>query len=100
MSSNRHWRSFESSSGGSFPIQSFRVVGGEESAEGAKETHPPIPHLERPFHFPAEIGMARRIDNIDLDSLIFDRRVLCHDGNPALPFQVNVVHDPFLDVLI
>ncbi len=59
---------------------------GQRALRGIDEEQHAINHLERPFHLPAEIGMAWRIDNIDLDSLIYDRRILCHDGNAPLPF--------------
>ena len=44
--------------------------------------------------------MARRIHNIDFDRFIMDGRVLCHDRDAALPFEIQVVHDPFRHALV
>ena len=73
---------------------------GQRPFRGIDEEQHAIHHLERPFHLPAEIGMARRIDNIDLDPLVFDRRILCHDRNAPLPLQVDIVHHPVLDLFV
>ena len=44
--------------------------------------------------------MSWRIDNIDLDALIFGGRILCQDGNAALAFNIVGVHDALLHGLI
>src|SRR5262245_47474665 len=38
--------------------------------------------------------MSRRVDNVDLNARVKDRGVLGQDGDPALAFEVQGVHDP------
>ena len=57
-------------------------------------------HLQHTFDFPAEIRMPRCVNDIDLGSLICDRRVLGKDGDASLPFQVAAVHDTFRHILV
>src|SRR4030043_1231046 len=73
---------------------------GQRALRGIDEEQHAIHHLQRPFHFSTEISMPWGIDDIDLDSLIFNRRILCHDGNAPLPLQVNIVHHSFLNLFV
>ena len=73
---------------------------GQRALRGVHEKQHAINHLEGPFHLPAEIGMARCIHNIDLDPLVYDGRILCHDGNAPLTLQGNIVHHPLPDLLV
>ena len=59
-----------------------------------------IHHLHDAFHFPAEIGMPRRINNVDVVILVFERGVLRLDRDSFFFFEVHRVHDAFLDLLI
>src|SRR4051812_25445839 len=44
--------------------------------------------------------MARRIDDIDVRAVPFDRRALGEDGDPTLLLKVVGIHRPFLDPLV
>ena len=59
-----------------------------------------IHHLHDAFHFPAEIGMTGRINDVDVVILVFESGVLRLDGDPFFFFEVHRVHDSFLDLLI
>ena len=54
---------------------------------------------QSPFDFTAEIGMARRIDDVDLHALVDHAGVLGPDRDPALTFLVHRVHDPFAHIV-
>ncbi len=69
------------------------------------EEHHAVDHAERPLHLAAEIGVAGRVHDVDLDLLagvgdVADGRVLGHDGDPLLALEVHRVHDPLGDVLV
>ena len=56
-----------------------------------------------PMHaldFAAEVGMAGRIDDIDLDVVVGDRRILADDSDAALALQGIAVHHPLGEFLI
>jgi len=44
--------------------------------------------------------VARRIDDIDLVSVVVDRHVLRQDRDPALALQIVVVHDQLAGLLV
>ena len=44
--------------------------------------------------------MSRRIDDIDMRTLIFHGTVLGENGNPAFLFQIVGIHHPFTDGLV
>ena len=48
----------------------------------------------------AEVGVAGRVDDVDLDALVDDRGVLGHDGDAALALQVVGVHHALGDLLV
>ena len=50
--------------------------------------------------FAAEIGMARRIDDIDMHAFVIDRAVLCKNSDAALALDIVGVHHAFGDVLM
>ena len=53
-----------------------------------------------PLDLTAEVGVSRRIDDVDVHALIIDRQVLGQDRDTPLPFQVVRIHDAFGDVLV
>ena len=57
-------------------------------------------HFENAFHLAAEVGMSRRVDDIDLDVLIGDGGVLGQDGDAAFAFQISVIHHTVRDDLV
>ena len=58
-----------------------------------------VGHFQHPFHFAAEVGVARGIDEVDFHPPIMDRDVLGQDRDAALSFQVVGVENPFADQL-
>ena len=62
--------------------------------EGVDQDQGPVGHLEGPLDLAAEIGVAGRVDQVDLDVAVLDRDVLGQDGDAALPLQVVGVEDP------
>ena len=58
-----------------------------------------VHHSQGPFDFTAKVGVARRIDDIDLHALIDHAGVLGSDCDPALTFLVHRVHDPFAHIV-
>src|SRR5260370_970072 len=59
-----------------------------------------IHHRQRPLDFAAEVGVAGRVDDVDMHPFVIDRGVLREDGDAALALQVVRVHDPLRDVLV
>ena len=53
-----------------------------------------VDHFQNALHLAAEIGMPRRIDDVDLDVLVLYRRVFCKYGDSPFAFKVVGVHDP------
>ncbi len=64
---------------------------------GIDQQHHAVHHLERALHFAAEIAVAGRVDDVDLDVVVEDRGVLGQNGDAALALQFVGVHHP-LDV--
>ena len=58
-----------------------------------------VHHAQGSFDFTAEVGVARRIDDIDLHALVDHAGVFGPDCDPALTFLVHRVHDPFAHVV-
>ena len=72
----------------------LRTLGGINDKEDA------IDHAEDAFDFSTEIGVARGIDNVDADVVIFEGGVFGFDGDAPFPFEVHGVHHAFGDDLI
>ena len=53
-----------------------------------------VDHRQRPLDLAAEVGVARRVDDVDQDVVVVDGRVLGEDGDAPLPLEVGVVHHP------
>ena len=49
--------------------------------EGVDEQQAAVGHVEHAFHFTAEVGVARSVDDVDLGVPIVDRYVLGKDGD-------------------
>ncbi len=64
------------------------------------QQHHAVHHLERALHLAAKIGVARRVDNVDLAAVKVDGRVLGQDGDAALPLQFVRVHHPLGHLLV
>ncbi len=59
-----------------------------------------VDHREDALDLAAEIGVARRVDDVDAGVLPDDRGRLGEDGDAALLLEVVRVHRPFLDPLV
>ena len=59
-----------------------------------------VHHVEHPLDLAAEIGMAGRVDDIDLRPFPDDRRALGKNGDAALAFEFVRIERPFGDPLV
>ena len=73
---------------------------GHGPLEGVDQQQHRVDHLHDALHLAAEIGVARRVDDVDLVALVLEGGVLGKNGDAALPFQVVGVHHPLADVLV
>ena len=64
---------------------------------GVDEEHDAVDHLERALDFAAEVGVAGRVDDVDLVVVVVERGVLGEDGDAALALEVVGVHDALGD---
>jgi hypothetical protein len=64
------------------------------------EQHHAVHHLERPLDLAAEVGVARRVDDVDARAAIDDGRVLGHDRDALFALQIDRVHDPLGHVFV
>ena len=61
---------------------------GQRPFAGIHQKHYAIHNLQGAFHFTAEIAMAGRIGDVDLDAFIVQTRDLGKDGNAPLALQI------------
>ncbi len=78
---------------------------GHRSFGGIDQQNDPIHHAEDPLDLGAEVGVARRVDDIDMgDGAVcigpLDRRAFGEDGDAPLLLQVGGIHGPLFDALI
>ena len=59
-----------------------------------------VDHPQHALDLAAEIGVARRVDDVDVRVAVADRAVLGEDRDPALALEVVGVHHAFGDVLV
>ena len=59
-----------------------------------------IGHLEHALHLAAKVGVARGVDDVDLDALVLDGDVLGQDGDASLTLLVIGVKHALLDLLV
>ena len=62
---------------------------------GVNQQHDAVNHLQDALDFAAEVRVARRVNDVDLDVAVVHRGVLGHDGDAALALQVHRVHHAF-----
>ena len=67
---------------------------------GVDQQHDTVDHLERAFYFSAEVAVAGRVNNVDLDVVIEDRGILREDRDSALTLEIVGVHDALDEVLV
>ncbi|CUS37286.1 conserved hypothetical protein [Candidatus Nitrospira nitrificans] len=66
---------------------------------GIDQNQHPIHHAQRAFHFTAEIGMARRIDDVDFHPVVDDAGIFGPDRDPTLPFLIHRIHDALAHIV-
>jgi hypothetical protein len=71
-----------------------RAFGGVDEEEDA------IDHLEGALDLAAKVGVAGRVDDVDLVAVVVERGVLGEDGDAALALQIVGVHDAIGDGLV
>ena len=59
-----------------------------------------VDHGQDALDLAAEIGVARRVDDVDPHALPDHRGALGQDGDPALALEVVAVHRPLLNLLV
>ena len=59
-----------------------------------------VDHLQDTLHLAAEVGVARRVDDVDLRIAVPDSGVLRHDRDAALALKVVRVHHTVDDLLV
>ena len=59
-----------------------------------------VDHRQSALHLTAEVGMARRIDDVDLDGTVPDCGVLGQDRDPLLAFELPGIEDLLGDGLV
>ncbi len=59
-----------------------------------------VDHVHDPLDLATEVGVTRRVDDVDLHAAVHDRGVLGHDRDSALPLEVIRVHDPLGHLLV
>src|SRR5450756_190627 len=59
------------------------------SLGGVDQQQNPVHHSQDALHFATKVRVARRIDNVDLDTLPHQRHVLRDNGDAALPLEVS-----------
>ena len=66
---------------------------GHGAFDGVDQQQAAVGHVEHPLHLAAEIGVAGRVDDVDLYPRVGDRGVLGEDGDAALALQIVGVED-------
>jgi hypothetical protein len=59
-----------------------------------------VDHAENPLDLATEVGVARRVHDVDLGAVPAHGGVLGENGDPPLPLEGVGVHHPFLDLLV
>ena len=72
----------------------------ERPLRSVDEQEDTVHHRECPLHLTAEVGVARRVHDVDADVAPVDRRVLGEDGEAPLALDGVGVHHPLGHVLV
>ena len=65
----------------------------QRALRGIDEQKAAVGHLQHAFDFAAEVGVARRVDDVDLGAADGEGDVFGEDGDAALPFQIVGIED-------
>ena len=67
---------------------------------GVDQQHDAVDHRQRALDLAAEVGVAGRVDDVDLHAAVVDGGVLGQDGDAALALEIEGVHDPLHHLLV
>ena len=67
---------------------------------GVDEQQDAVHHRESALDLAAEVGVTRRVDDVDLQVAVANGRVLRQDRDALLALEVGRVHDPLAHVLV
>ena len=68
--------------------------------KGIHQKENAICHFQNAFYFSTKVGVTWSIDDVDLGVFVPDRYVFGNDGDTAFPFQIVVVQNQILKLLI
>ena len=69
-------------------------------AHGIGQQQHAVDHLHHALHLSAEVGVARRVDDVDRVAVPLDGRILGLDGDALFALEIHRVHDPLGDNLV
>jgi hypothetical protein len=72
----------------------------QRSLGGVDEQQHAVDHRQPAFDLAAEVGVARGVDDVDLDVVALNRGVLREDRDALLALEVARVHDALGDLLV
>ena len=72
----------------------------QRSFGGVDQQHHAVDHRQRPLDLAAEVGVARRVDDVDQDVVVVNRGVLGENRDAALALELVAVHGPLGDALV
>ena len=67
---------------------------------GVDEEQHRIDHQQRPLDLAAEVGVTGRVDDVEPDAGVVDRRLLGQDRDALLALEIARIHDPVDDRLV
>ena len=70
------------------------------AVDGVDEEKHAVDHVHDPLDLAPEVGMARRVDDVDLHTAIHHRGVLRHDRDAPLTLERVRVHHPLGNLLV
>ena len=73
---------------------------GHGALKGVDQQQGAVGHTQHALDLAAKVGVARGVDDVDLDVLVLDRDVLGENRNAALALLVVRVQDAVLDLLV
>ena len=73
---------------------------GHGALKGVDQQQGAVGHTQHALDLAAEVGVARGVDDVDLDVLVLDRDVLGENRNAALALLVVRIQDAVLDLLV
>ena len=70
----------------------------QRSLGGVDEQQDPVDHRQPALDLATEVGVAGRVDDVELHPVVVDGRVLGEDRDPLLALEIHRVHDALVDV--